>query len=149
VAKPSPVVPSWATQLLVGLVVVLIGVAVFSALLGTAARGPSAFLDELGRTVSRAAPQPQAELRSDADVRRIIEAMPGGRLRVASIVAEQDRVVFTIAADRSAVHAAVAPGDELRISRAGEIEIAPTGVPGVLDDLQRAVEDLRQRLFGR
>ncbi|CAN5263821.1 hypothetical protein BH18CHL2_BH18CHL2_09340 [soil metagenome] len=148
-ATPPRLVPAWATQLLVGLVVVLIAVALFSALLGTAVRGPSAFLDELGKTVSRAAPQPQADLRSDANVKAVIEAMPGGRLRVASIVEEQDRVVFTITADRGAVKAAVRPGDELRVSRSGEIEIAPTWIPALLDGLQRAVEDLRQRFFGR
>ena len=74
--------------------------------------------------------------------------MPEGKLRVATIVEEQDRVVFTITADRSAVRAAVRPGDELRIGRDGNVEIVPTGIPGVIDSLQRAIEDLKRKFFG-
>jgi hypothetical protein len=111
-------------------------------------RGPTAFFDELGRTISRIAPQPQADLRTDDQVKAVIKAMPEGRLRVGTIVEEQNRVIFTITADRSAVHAAVRPGDELRIGRDGNVEIVPTGLPGVIDSLQRALEDLKKKFFG-
>jgi hypothetical protein len=75
--------------------------------------------------------------------------MPQGRLRVATIDVDHDRVVFTITADRAAVKAAVQPGDELRIARDGSVEIAPTGIPAVIDQLQRAMEDLRKKFFGK
>lgn len=141
-------VPVWALQFVIGAFVVLIAIGIVAALLGPVVRGPTAFFDELGKTISRIAPQPQADLRSDEQVRAVIRAMPNGRLRVGTIVEEQDRVVFTITADRSAVHAAVRPGDELRLARDGSVEIAPTGLPGVIDSLQRALEDLRRRFFG-
>src|SRR5437867_1924827 len=111
-------------------------------------RGPTAFFDELGKTISRIAPQPQADLRSADQVKAVVRAMPEGRLRVGALVEEQDRVVFTITADRSAVRAAVRPGDDLRVSREGELEIAPTGIPSVMDSLQRALEELKRRFFG-
>ena len=44
--------------------------------------------------------------------------------------------------------AAVKPGDELRIARDGSVEIVPTGLPGLVDSLQRAIEDLKRRFFG-
>lgn len=141
-------VPFWAIQFAVGVLLVLFAIALFAALVGTAVRGPGQFFEQLGQTVARVAPQPQADLRSDGDVRRLIEAMPEGKLRVGSIVEEQDRVVFTVTAERNAVKIAVRPGDELRIARDGSVEIVPTGLPGVLDRLQRAVDDLRQRFFG-
>jgi hypothetical protein len=48
------------------------------------------------------------------------------------------------------VKAAVQSGDELRVSRTtGEIEIAPTGIPGLVDRLQQAIEDLRKSWFGK
>jgi hypothetical protein len=78
----------------------------------------------------------------------VIKAMPEGKLRVGTIVDEQNRVVFTITADRSAVKAAVRPGDELRIAKDGSVEIVPTGLPGVIDSLQRAIEDLKRKFFG-
>jgi hypothetical protein len=28
------------------------------------------------------------------------------------------------------------------------VEIVPTGIPGVIDSLQRAIEDLKKRFFG-
>jgi hypothetical protein len=56
--------------------------------------------------------------------------------------------VFTIIAERSAVKAAVQPGDELRIAKDGTVEIAPTGIPGLLDELGRAMEELRKKFFG-
>lgn len=144
------VVPVWAIQFLVGIAVVLFAVGLFAALVGTAVRGPGQFFEELGRTVARIAPQPQADLRSDEHVRALIRAMPEGRARVGSIVEEQDRVVFTVTADRSAVKAAVRPGDELRLNRAtGEVEIAPTGLPGVVDRLQQAIDSLKERFFGK
>jgi hypothetical protein len=113
-------------------------------------RGPTTFFDEVGKTVARIAPQPQADIRSDADLKAVIRAMPDGRLRVASILADQNRVVFTVTADRAAVKAAVQAGDELRISRStGEVEIVPTGLPGLVDRVQQAIDDLRRSWFGK
>lgn len=143
-------VPFWAWQFVIGVVAVLLAIAVFAALIGSVVRGPQTFFDEVGKTVARVAPQPQADVRSDAELKAVVKAMPDGRLRVASVVAEQDRVVFTVTADRAAVHAAVQPGDELRISRSsGEIEIVPTGIPGLVDRIQKAIDDLRRSWFGK
>ena len=140
----------WAVQLIVGMAIVLFAIAMFAALVGTAVRGPGQFFEELGRTVSRVAPQPQADLTTDEQVRSLIRAMPEGKARVASIVEEQDRVVFTVTADRAAVKAAVRPGDELRLHRnTGEVEIVPTGIPGAIDRLQQAIDALKERFFGR
>jgi len=141
-------VPFWAMQFVIGIVLVLVVIGVAAALLGPVMRGPTAFFDELGKTMSRIAPQPQADLRTDDQLRAVIKAMPEGRLRVGTIVEEQNRIVFTITADRSAVKAAVKPGDELRIARDGSVEIVPTGLPGLVDSLQRAIEDLKRRFFG-
>jgi hypothetical protein len=141
-------VPMWALQFLIGIFVVLVAVAVAAALLGPLMRGPTAFFDELGKTMSRIAPQPQPDLRNDEQLKVVIKAMPEGKLRVGTIVDEQNRVVFTITADRSAVKAAVRPGDELRIAKDGSVEIVPTGIPGVIDSLQRAIEDLKRKFFG-
>jgi hypothetical protein len=139
----------WALQFVVGVVAVLLAVGLFAALVGSVIRGPASFFDEVGKTVARIAPQPQADIRSDADLKAVIKALPAGRLRVASVVADQDRVVFTVTADRAAVRAAVQPGDELRLSRSGEVEIVPTGVPGLVDRIQQAIEDLRRSWFGK
>ncbi len=128
--------------------IVLIAVAAFAALLGTAVRGPTAFFDELGKTVTRLAPQPRPDLRDDAQLKAMIRSMPDGKLRVGSIVEDKDLVVFTVTAPRAAVRASVKPGDELRIGRDGNVEIVPTGIPGVLDQLQRGIEDLKRRFFG-
>lgn len=149
--KQAPrIVPVWAIQFLVGIAVVLFAVGLFAALIGTAARGPGQFFDELGKTVSRLAPQPQSDLRSDEQLRGVIKAMPDGKVRVGSIVDEQDRVVFTVTADRAAVKAAIKPGDELRLNRTtGQVEIVPTGIPGVLDNLQRQLQELKERFFGK
>ena len=98
--------------------------------------------------MSRIAPQPQADLRSDDQLKAVIKAMPEGKVRVGTIVDDQNRVVFTITADRAVVKAAVRPGDELRIARDGSVEIVPTGIPGVIDSLQRAIEDLKRKFFG-
>ena len=141
-------VPIWALQFVAGIFVVLIAVGVAVALLGPVLRGPTAFFDELGKTISRIAPQPQADLRGDEQIKAVIKAMPNGKLRVGTILDDQNRVVFTITADRSAVKAAVQPGDELRIARDGSVEIVPTGIPGVIDSLQRAIEDLKRKFFG-
>ena len=141
-------VPMWALQFLIGIFVVLVAVALAAALLGPLMRGPTAFFDELGKTMSRIAPQPQPDLRNDEQLKVVIKAMPDGKLRVGTIVDEQNRVVFTITADRSAVKAAVRPGDELRIAKDGSVEIVPTGLPGVIDSLQKAIEDLKRRFFG-
>jgi hypothetical protein len=141
-------VPMWATQFLIGILVVLVAVALAAALVGPLVRGPTAFFDELGKTISRIAPQPQADLRSDDQLKAVIKTMPDGKLRVGTIVDEQNRVVFTITADRAVVKAAVRPGDELRIARDGSVEIVPTGIPGVIDSLQRAIEDLKRKFFG-
>ena len=145
---PKRFIPFWAVQFVVGAVVVVVAVVLVAALLGPLVQAPTAFFDELGKTVSRLAPQPQADIRSDDQLKAVIKAMPSGRLRVGSIVEEQNRVVFTITADRAAVRAAVRPGDEVRIGRDGNVEIVPTGIPGVIDSLQRAVEDLKRRFFG-
>jgi len=110
-------VPMWAFQFVIGLFVVLVAVALAAALLGPVMRGPTAFFDELGKTISRIAPQPQADIRTDDQLKAVIKAMPEGKLRVGAIVEEQNRVVFTVTADRSAVKAAVQPGDEVRIAR--------------------------------
>jgi len=148
--QPARVVPAWAVQFLVGIAVVLFAIGLFAALIGTAARGPGQFFEELGRTVSRLAPQPQADLRSDEHLRKVIAAMPDGKMRVGSIVEEQDRVVFTVTADRAAVKAAIKPGDELRLNRnTGEVEIVPTGIPGVVDEFQRRLQELKERFFGK
>ncbi len=141
--------PLWALQFVIGMFAVLLAVGLFAALIGSVVRGPATFFDEVGKTVARIAPQPQADMRSDADLKAVIKALPDGRLRVASVVAEQDRVVFTVTADRAAVRAAVRAGDELRLSRTGEVEIAPTGIPGLVDRLQQALEDLRRSWFGK
>lgn len=141
-------VPHWAIQFGVGMAIVLIAVAAFAALLSTAVRGPTAFFDELGKTVTRLAPQPRPDLRDDAQLKAMIRAMPDGRLRVGSIVEDKDLVVFTVTAPREAVRAAIKPGDELRIARDGSVEIVPTGVPGIIDQLQRGLEDLKRRFFG-
>ena len=141
-------IPSWATQFAVGLALVLVAVALFSALVGAAVRGPTAFFDELGKNVARLAPQPQPDVRDDAQLKMLIKAMPDGKLTVGSIVEDKDEVVFTVTAPRAAVKAAVKPGDQLRIGRDGSVEIVPTGIPGLLDQLQRSVEDLKRRFFG-
>ena len=140
--------PLWALQFVIGIFAVLLAVGLFASLVGTVVRGPQTFFDEVGKTVSRIAPQPQADIRSDAELKAVIKALPDGRLRVASVVGEQDRVVFTVTADRAAVKAAAQAGDELRLSRTGEVEIAPTGIPGLVDRLQQAIEDLRRSWFG-
>ena len=140
--------PSWAVQFAVGLALVLVAVAIFAALLGAAVRGPTAFFDELGKNVARLAPQAQPDIRDDAQLKAVIRAMPDGKLRVGSVVEDRDQVVFTITAPRAAVHALVKPGDELRIARDGSVEVVPTGIPGLFDQLQRSVEDLKRRFFG-
>lgn len=140
--------PLWALQFVIGIFAVLLAVGLFAALVGSVVRGPQTFFDEVGKTVSRIAPQPQADIRSDAELKAVIEALPDGRLRVASVVGDQDRVVFTVTADRAAVKAAAQAGDELRLSRTGEVEIAPTGIPGLVDRLQQAIEELRRSWFG-
>ena len=141
--------PMWALQFVIGMVAVLLAVGLFAALIGSVVRGPATFFDEVGKTVARIAPQPQADIRSDAALKAVIKAMPDGRLRVASIVADQDRVVFTVTADRAAVKAAVQAGDELRLSRTGDVEIVPTGIPGLVDRIQQAIDDLRRSWFGK
>jgi hypothetical protein len=141
--------PLWALQFVVGIFVVLLAVGLFAALIGSVVRGPQTFFDEVGKTVSRIAPQPQADIRGDAELKAVIKALPDGRLRVATVAGEQDRVIFTVTADRAAVRAAAQAGDELRLSRTtGEVEIAPTGLPGMVDRLQQAIEELRRSWFG-
>jgi hypothetical protein len=150
VKRAGAFLPIWALQFVIGMFAVLLAVGLFAALIGSVVKGPQNFFDEVGRTVARVAPQPQADVRSDADLKAVIKALPDGRLRVASVVADQDRVVFTVTADRAAVKAAVQSGDELRVSRTtGELEIAPTGIPGLVDRLQQAIEDLRKSWFGK
>jgi hypothetical protein len=148
VKRAGTFLPLWALQFVIGMFAVLLAVGLFAALIGTVVRGPATFFDEIGKTVARIAPQPQADIRGDAELKSVIKALPDGRLRVASVVAEADRVVFTVTADRAAVKAAVQSGDELRLSRTGEIEIAPTGIPGLVDRIQQAIDDLRRSWFG-
>jgi hypothetical protein len=140
--------PSWATQFAVGMALVLVAIALFSALLGAAVRGPTAFFDELGKNVARLAPQPQPDIRDDGQLKAVIRAMPDGRIQVGSVVEEKDEVVFTVTAQRAAVKALVKPGDQLRLARDGSVEIVPTGIPGFFDQLQRSVEELKRRFFG-
>ena len=147
--KRAALVPLWAWQFVIGVVVVLLAVSVFAVVVGAALRVPSGFLDDVGKTISRVAPQPAPDVATEDQLKKVITAMPQGKLRVATVDAEHGRVVFTVTADRSAVHAAVQPGDELRIARDGSVEIVPTGVPGLLDQLQRAMEDLRKKWFGK
>src|ERR1700716_1263282 len=128
---------------------VLLAVDLFLAPIRRRGRGAGIFFNEVGKTVERTAPQPQADIRSDAALKAVIKAMPDGRLRVASIVADQDRVVFTVTADRAAVKAAVQAGDELRLSRTGDVEIVPTGIPGLVDRIQQAIDELRRSWFGK
>jgi len=149
VKRAGAFLPIWALQFVIGMFAVLLAVGLFAAVIGSVVRGPQTFFDEVGKTVARIAPQPKADIRSDADLKAVIKALPDGRLRVASIITEQDRVVFTVTADRAAVKAAVQPGDELRISRSGDVEIAPTGIPGLVDRLQQAIDDLRRSWFGK
>jgi hypothetical protein len=150
VKRAGTFLPLWALQFVIGIVVVLVAVGIFAALVGTVVRGPQTFFDEVGKTVSRIAPQPQADIRSDAELKAVIKALPDGRLRVASVAGDQNRVIFTVTADRAAVRAAAQAGDELRISRTtGEVEIVPTGIPGLVDRLQQAIEDLRKSWFGK
>jgi hypothetical protein len=149
VKRAGAFLPLWALQFVVGMFAVLLAVGLFAALIGSVVRGPATFFDEVGKTVARLAPQPQADIRSDAALKAVIKAMPDGRLRVASIVAEGDRVVFTVTAERAAVKAAVQAGDELRLSRTGEVEIVPTGIPGLVDRLQQAIDELRRSWFGK
>ncbi len=77
-------VPMWAVQFVIGAVIVLIAIGVAVALLGPVMRGPTAFFDELGRTISRIAPQPQADLRSDDQLKAVIKAMPSTTRTVSS-----------------------------------------------------------------
>jgi hypothetical protein len=147
--KHAAFVPFWARQFVVGTVVVLLAVSVFAVVVGAALRIPSSFLDDVGRTMSRVAPQPAPDVAAEDQLKKVIAAMPQGRLRVATVDAEHGRVVFTVTADRSAVHAAVQPGDELRLARDGSVEIVPTGIPGLIDQLQRAMEDLKVKWFGK
>jgi hypothetical protein len=147
--KRAAFVPFWAWQFVIGVGVVLLAVSVFAVVVGAALRVPSGFLDDVGKTISRVAPQPAPDVATEDQLKKVISAMPQAKLRVATVDAEHGRVVFTVTADRSAVHAAVQPGDELRIARDGSVEIVPTGIPGLLDQLQRAMEDLRKKWFGK
>jgi len=147
--KRMAFVPFWAWQFVIGAVVVLLAITIASTLIGAAMRVPSAFLDDVGKAVSRVAPQPGADVETEDQLKKVIAAMPNGKLRVATVDAEHNRVVFTITAERSAVHAAVQPGDELRVSRDGNMEIAPTGVPALMEQLGKAMEDLKKKWFGQ
>lgn len=140
--------PAWAIQFAVGIGLVLVAIAIFAALLGAAVRGPTAFFDELGKNVARLAPQARPDIRDDGQLKTLIRAMPDGKVRVGSVVEDRDQVVITITASRASVRALVKPGDELRVGRDGNIEVVPTGVPGLLDQLQRSIDDLKKRFFG-
>ena len=146
--KRAGYIPFWAWQFVIGAVIVLLAVTVFALLLGAALRVPSLFLDDIGKTVARLTPQAGAEITAEEQLKKVIAAMPQGKVRVATVDAEHGKVIFTLTADRAAVHAAVQPGDELRIAKDGSVEIAPTGIPGLLDQLGRAMEDLKKKWFG-
>lgn len=145
--KRAGYVPFWAWQFVIGAVVVLLAITIFALLVGAALRVPSSFLDDIGKTVARVTPQAGGEITTEEQLKKVIAAMPQGKLRVATVDAEHGKVVFTITADRAAVHAAVQPGDELRLAKDGSIEIAPTGIPGLLDQLGKAMEDLKKKWF--
>jgi hypothetical protein len=147
--KRAAFVPFWAWQFAVGIVVVLLAVTVFALLVGAAIRVPSAFLDDVGKAVARIAPQPGAEVAQEDQLKKVIAAMPNGKLRVATVDAEHGRVVFTITVERSAVRAAVQPGDELRLAKDGSVEIAPTGLPAFMEQLGQAMEELKRKWFGQ
>jgi len=147
--KRIVLLPGWAWQFIAGIVVILLAVTVFSLLLGAAMRVPSAFLDDVGKAVSRIAPQPGADVEQEDQLKKVIAAMPGGKLRVATVDSEHNRVVFTVTVERSAVRAAVQPGDELRVGKDGNVEIAPTGVPALMEQLGRAMEELKKKWFGQ
>jgi hypothetical protein len=141
--------PFWAAQFIVGAALVVVIAIVLITFLGNATRLPGQFFDELGRTVQRVLPREEADLRDEAQVKALVRAMPDGRLRVGSLVPDQDVVVFTVTAKRSAVTAAVVAGDELRISaQSGELEIAPQGIPDILERLGEEMRKLRERFFG-
>ena len=146
--KRAAFVPFWAWQFVIGIVIILLAVTVFSLLVGAALRVPSSFLDDIGKTMSRVAPQPTVDASSEDQLKKLIAAMPQGKLRVATVDAEHGQVIFTITTDRAAVHAAVQPGDELRLAKDGTVEIAPTGIPGLLDQLGKAMDDLKKKWFG-
>ena len=139
----------WAWQFVAGIVVLLIAVTIFALLVGAAIRVPSAFLDDVGKAVARVAPQPGADIPQEDQLKKVIAAMPNGKLRVATVDAEHGRVVFTITVDRSAVKAAVQPGDELRLAKDGSVEIAPTGLPAFMEQLGQAMEELKRKWFGQ
>src|SRR5438309_7375797 len=129
--------PFWAIQFAFGAAVVVIVSVVAIAAVSNVTRLPSAFFDEVGRTVRNALPKEAADLGNDDQLKVMLRAMPGGRLRVGSVIGGDDVVVFTVTAKRSAVRAAVVPGDQLRLNRdSGEIEIAPQGIPGIVHQLQ-------------
>lgn len=146
--KRAAFVPFWAWQFVIGIVIILLAITVFSLLVGAALRVPSSFLDDIGKTMARVAPQPTVDVSSEEQLKKVIAALPQGKLRVATVDAEHGQVIFTITTDRAAVHAAVQPGDELRLAKDGSVEIAPTGIPGLLDQLGRAMEDLKKKWFG-
>jgi hypothetical protein len=146
--KRAAFIPFWAWQFVIGIVIILLAVTVFSLLVGAALRVPSSFLDDIGKTMARVAPQPAVDVSSEEQLKKLIAAMPQGKLRVATVDAEHGQVIFTITTDRAAVRAAVQPGDELRLAKDGSVEIAPTGIPGLLDQLGRAMEDLKKKWFG-
>ena len=147
--KRAAFVPFWAWQFVFGVIVVILAVAVFATVIGAALRAPSGFLDEVGKTMSKVVPQQSADVGGEAELKGVITATPHGRLRVATIDTDHDRVIFTVTVERSAVKAAVQPGDELRIAKDGSVEIVPTGIPGVVDQLQRAFDDLKRKFFGK
>jgi hypothetical protein len=139
----------WAWQFVAGIVVLLIAVTIFALLVGAAIRVPSAFLDDVGKAVARVAPQPGADVAQEDQLKKVIAAMPNGKLRVATVDAEHGRVVFTITVERPAVRAAVQPGDELRLAKDGSVEIAPTGIPAFMEQLGQAMEALKRKWFGQ
>jgi hypothetical protein len=84
---------------------------------------PASFLDEVGKTVARVVPQAGPNISSEAQLKKVI-AVPEGRLQVATVDAELARVIFTTT------------------SR------SPRPASGLLDQLGKAMEDVRKRFFG-
>lgn len=143
-------IPVWAIQLVLGAALLALIATLAIGAVGGMARVPGEFLEELGRTVQRVAPKEGPDLENDEQIKAVIRSLPDGRLRVGSVIGEEDVVVFTITAKRSAVRAAVVPGDELRMARdRDEIELAPQGIPGLLDRLGEELRLLKERYFGR
>ena len=147
--KRAAFVPFWAWQFVIGIVIILLAVTVFSLLVGAALRVPSSFLDDIGKTMARVAPQPTVDVSSEEQLKKVIAAMPQGKLRVATVDAEHGQVIFTITdrpgggACRRAAGRRAPPGEgRERRDRAYWDSRAPRPAR------QSAMEDLKKKWFG-